>query len=130
MRWLLDTNVVVSALLKPLSVPARLLDLALSGHIEVVVSNELLAENREVLLRPKFRFSEGDVDAVLELMRSRAISVVPVPQPVTTPDPKDQFVIDLAATSGAVVVTDNTRHFEGFPRVVTPAEALSLLRRA
>ncbi len=130
MRWLLDTNVVVSALLKPLSVPARLLDLALSGHIEVVVSNELLAEYREVLLRPKFRFSEGDVDAVLELMRSRAISVVPVPQPVTTPDPKDQFVIDLAATSGAVVVTDNTRHFEGFPRVVTPAEALSLLRRA
>ena len=130
MRWLLDTNVMVSALLKPLSVPARLLDLALSGHIEVVVSNELLAEYREVLLRPKFRFSEGDVDAVLELMRSRAISVVPVPQPVTTPDPKDQFVIDLAATSGAVVVTDNTRHFEGFPRVVTPAEALSLLRRA
>lgn len=130
MRWLLDTNVVVSALLKPLSVPARLLDLALSGHIEVVVSNELLAEYREVLLRPKLRFSEGDVDAVLELMRSRAISVVPVPQPVTTPDPKDQFVIDLAATSGAVVVTDNTRHFEGFPRVVTPAEALSLLRRA
>lgn len=130
MRWLLDTNVVVSALLKPLSVPARLLDLALSGHIEVVVSNELLAEYREVLLRPKFRFSEGDVDAVLELMRSRAISVVPVLQPVTTPDPKDQFVIDLAATSGAVVVTDNTRHFEGFPRVVTPAEALSLLRRA
>ena len=130
MRWLLDTNVVVSALLKPLSVPARLLDLALSGHIEVVVSNELLAEYREVLLRPKFRFSEGDVDAVLELMRSRAISVVPVPQPVTPPDPKDQFVIDLAATSGAVVVTDNTRHFEGFPRVVTPAEALSLLRRA
>ena len=46
MRWLLDTNVVVSALLKPLSVPARLLDLALSGHIEVVVSNELLAEYR------------------------------------------------------------------------------------
>lgn len=130
MRWLLDTNVVVSALLKPLSVPARLLDLALSGHIEVVVSNELLAEYREVLLRPKFRFSEGDVDAVLELMRSRAISVVPVPQRATTPDPKDQFVIDLAATSGAVVVTDNTRHFEGFPRVVTPAEALSLLRRA
>ena len=130
MRWLLDTNVVVSALLKPLSVPARLLDLALSGHIEVVVSNELLAEYREVLLRPKFRFSEGDVDAVLELLRSRAVSVVPVPQRATTPDPRDQFVIDLAATSGAVVVTDNTRHFEGFPRVVTPAEALSLLRRA
>lgn len=130
MRWLLDTNVVVSALLKPLSVPARLLDLALSGHIEVVVSNELLAEYREVLLRPKFRFSEGDVDAVLELLRSRAVSVVPVPQPATTPDPRDQFVIDLAATSGAVVVTGNTRHFEGFPRVVTPAEALSLLRRA
>lgn len=129
MRWVLDTNVVVSALLKPASVPARLLDLALSGQLEVAVSAELMGEYREVLLRPKLRFSADDVDAVLELLRARAAWLVPWPQPVTSSDPKDQFVIDLAVAADAYIVTGNVRHFSACPRTVTPAEALDLLRR-
>ena len=129
MRWVLDTNVVVSALLKPASVPARLLDLALSGQLEVVVSAELMEEYREVLTLPKFRFSTDDVDAVIELLGARATRLVPWPRSVVSPDPKDQFVIDLAMAADAYVVTGNTRHFSAYPRTVTPAEALDLMRR-
>ena len=47
----LDTNVLVSALLEPRGLPARLLDQATAGSFELVVSDYLLDELREVLER-------------------------------------------------------------------------------
>jgi putative PIN family toxin of toxin-antitoxin system len=67
----IDTNVVVSALLTADSdsPTARILDGMLADRFRFLISAELLAEYREVLLRPairrRHRLSEGEVDVLL-----------------------------------------------------------------
>ncbi len=51
MRLVVDTNVVVSALLWN-GLPRRLLDIARSGDVEIYTSGVLLAELAATLLRP------------------------------------------------------------------------------
>ena len=55
MRVVLDTNVLVSALLKRDSVPGRILAAVWSGSLELVVCDSLLEELRGVLAYPKIR---------------------------------------------------------------------------
>lgn len=52
-RVVLDTNIIVSALLRAGSLPAAILDLALNGFVQLCVSEAVLAEYREVLERPR-----------------------------------------------------------------------------
>lgn len=54
----IDTNVIVSAMLKWDSIPGSILELALDGPITPVLNHEILEEYRQVLLRPKFHLTE------------------------------------------------------------------------
>jgi putative PIN family toxin of toxin-antitoxin system len=99
-RAVLDTNVLVSALISPSGASAQLLIELRSGGFELIVSPLLLAELREVLSRPKFRryVSEAEIDAYAELIRREGL-VVDDPLPSSEPvgvDPDDEYLIDLA----------------------------------
>lgn len=50
----IDTNVLVSALLKHNSIPGAVIDLAFDGPITPVLNAEIEKEYRDVLSRPKF----------------------------------------------------------------------------
>jgi putative PIN family toxin of toxin-antitoxin system len=54
MRIVLDTNVLVSGLLNPNGSPAKVVNLALSGALQICYNPEILLEYREVLTRPSF----------------------------------------------------------------------------
>ena len=99
-RAVLDTNVLVSALISPSGASAQLLIELRSGGFELIVSPLLLAELREVLSRPKFRryVSEAEIDAYAELIRREGL-VVDDPLPSSEPvgvDPDDEYLIDLS----------------------------------
>lgn len=66
MRVVYDTNVLVSAALKPDSLPAVLVSLALAQRVHLCLSPPILAEYTAVLHRPKFGFAAHSIDAVLE----------------------------------------------------------------
>ena len=51
MKIVFDTNVVVSALLSPSGLPARILNLVLNGTLTIVYDNNILAEYKDVLHR-------------------------------------------------------------------------------
>lgn len=51
-RVVLDTNIVVSALLKPLGSPAQVFLLTLGGSAQLCISGDIYAEYEEVLKRP------------------------------------------------------------------------------
>ena len=55
-KAVLDTNVLVLALFNPQGVPAKLMLLVADGRMQPVLSPVVLAECREVLARPRFRF--------------------------------------------------------------------------
>ena len=54
-----DTNVVVSAALKPGSIPASLVALVIARHVRLFLSQAILEEYTDVLHRPKFRLDHG-----------------------------------------------------------------------
>ena len=91
MRIVLDTNVLVSGLLKRDSIPGRLLQAVWDGSLELVLSEPLVAELREVLNYPKIRkrlaANAIDSDLFLELLPFFTIQVDP--SGIEAPVPRD-----------------------------------------
>ena len=79
MKVVLDTNVLVSALLKRDSVPGRLLQAVWDGTLDLVLSDALLTELRDVLNYPKIRqrllANAVDSELFLELLPFFTIQV-------------------------------------------------------
>lgn len=135
MRIVLDTNVLIAALLSPHGAPAQLLELALAGEVVLLLDDRILAEYRDVARRPKFGFAEADVARVLDGVEAMAEHITALPLAVTLPDPADLPFLEVAAAGQAdALVTGNARHFVSKRgrhgvRVSTPREALDKLRR-
>jgi uncharacterized protein len=68
-RVVLDTNVIVSALLKPDGPPAQIVLLVLSGNLQLCVSGTIYAEYEEVLRRPRFQFTDRTITGILGAIR-------------------------------------------------------------
>ena len=54
----IDTNVIVSALLNPDSIPGTILKYASSGLIAPLINDEILREYKEVISREEFNFKK------------------------------------------------------------------------
>jgi uncharacterized protein len=68
MLLVLDTHVLVSALLSPFSPPARVLGLVLTGEARLAYDDRVPAEYREAPARPKFGFAPEDVADLLAFL--------------------------------------------------------------
>lgn len=107
--WVLDTNILISRLLVPGGVAARVVDHALARGI-LLVSEATLAELTEVLGRPRFDpyASREDRQRFVGLMGgvSRIVHVERKIQACR--DPKDDKFLDVALAGGArAIVTGN-----------------------
>ncbi len=131
-RAVLDTNVLVSALISPFGNEARALDAVLKGRITPCLSTGVLREYAEVLARPKFSFSSEQIDGLLGLLQAKGVLFEPLPAPGASPDPGDDDLIACALEANAdFLVTGNKRHFPaeayGQARVVSAKELLEAL---
>jgi putative PIN family toxin of toxin-antitoxin system len=115
MLIVLDTNVLVSGLLKKNSKPAKILDLVTDGKIQVAVDQRILSEYRQVLARPKLKITATNVRAVLVYISISGLSVSAPPldlQDVVIQDLMDLPFAEVAvAVMAQAVVTGNTKHF-------------------
>ena len=127
----IDTNVIVSAMLKWNSVPGNILELAIEGPITPVLNEKILEEYREVLLRPKFHFTDKIVSEVIEAIKRRAIFADEERIDIELPDPKDrvfyEVVMEQRKSADAYLVTGNIKHFPVEPYVVTPKEMIDII---
>lgn len=127
----LDTNVLVSALLNNSSVPAMILDEAADGSIAPLYDDDILAEYEDVLHRKKFPFAEHDIRAVIEAIKSRGVHVEAGAVDVTLPDMDDVIfyavVMEKRKETDAYLVTGNLKHFPKEPFIVTPREMLDII---
>jgi putative PIN family toxin of toxin-antitoxin system len=128
----LDTNIIVSAGIKPGNAPAKLvMDWVLEAQIQVVTSPWVVSEYREVVRRTKFR-RYGFPPHWLEFLIEESLRL---PDPATWakrgPDPKDMPFLALAHMAGAWLVTGNLKHFPETVRngvtVLSPSEYLTHL---
>ncbi len=128
----IDTNVLVSAMISSAGNEALLLTAINQGLVTPCFSEEILREYSEVLLRPKFGFSSEEVDALLAVFRFRGNSVVSKPEGRSSPDPGDEkFIACAVAGEADFLVTGNKRHFPesrfGAARVVNAGELLEFI---
>ena len=123
-RVVLDTNVLVSALMTPSGNPAKVHKMFLAEELTLVYSEEILAEYEDVLFRPRLRIPTDDADAVLEAIRQCGDLVTPNPSTDSMPDEDDRIFYDAAKCTGAYLVTGNSRHYPSEPFILTPTEFL------
>jgi putative PIN family toxin of toxin-antitoxin system len=128
----IDTNVIVSALLKWNSVPGVVLQAVFNGFVVPVYNEEILNEYRNVLNRPKFGFSKeliSETISQIEAMGVQEMALESVSE--TMPDPKDIVFYSIALAHGKTaethLVTGNIKHFPVNPIVVTPRQMLDIL---
>jgi uncharacterized protein len=128
----LDTNVLVSAMISANGNEALVLLAVHQSLIEPCFSLEILNEYSSVLIRPKFGFARAEVDALLALFRSRGRNLGSVPVARVSPDPGDDKFIACALLGKAhFLVTGNKKHFPmdklGDVRVVSAGELLEFV---
>jgi uncharacterized protein len=132
-RAVLDPNVVISGVLSRTGAPAAVLGAWELGEFELVASPALIAELERAFSYPKLRkyLPEEDAD---EIVRWLAGSAVVVPDPANPPavrskDPGDDYLIALAASERALLVSGDGHLLdlrEQIP-VYSPREFLKLL---
>lgn len=127
----IDTNVLVSAMLKWDSVPGNVLSLTFEGPITPILNQEIVTEYREILSRPKFHLTKDIIDDVLESLNAVGIYVDADAIDIDLPDPKDsiffEVVMEERKSEDAYLVTGNIKHFPNEPFIVTLRQMIDIV---
>lgn len=131
-RVVLDTNILVSALLNPVGSPGRLFLMALvEPDVRLCVSADVFAEYEEVIRRPRLRRSEDQIAGALHGIRAKSLWVEPVDQVRACSDPDDDIFLECAFAADAhYLVTGNIKDFPvhwGSIQVVTARTFLDIV---
>ena len=130
-KAVVDTNVIVSALLTPDGSPAKVVALFFSGAFDPVVSDEILHEYSRVLARSELGLDVNKVHIFLGYFTRFRLPLPPAPAGWPCTDPDDTKFIDAAFSGKAhYIVTGNKKHFpEQLPdiTIISPHEFLLLL---
>jgi putative PIN family toxin of toxin-antitoxin system len=111
-RVVLDTNVVVSALLNPRGKEASLLRIALAGGVAFYLTEPIFVELKTVLERPHFKFNHNNIAMLLNDIRSFGVFVTPSgPVTASSDEPDNRFLECAEAAKAHYVVTGNKKHF-------------------
>jgi uncharacterized protein len=131
LRLVLDTNVLISAAIKPVGLQRTVLLLAVTNPARLYVSRPILEEYSEVLARPELRIRKGLRLQLMQLVKNNSYTVAPTKRLDVTHDPDDNIFLECADAARAdYLVTGNQRHFPRFwkkTKVITAREFISLV---
>ena len=127
----IDTNVIVSALISKNidSNPGKVFRAIVQERIVPLYNDEILAEYRCVLSRPKFHLAPAPIETVLKAIIVDGLNLDGVPTiGVDFPDPKDIVFYEIAISKeNAYLVTGNIKHFPVRSFIVSPAEMVEIM---
>jgi uncharacterized protein len=132
LKIVIDTNILVSALLKADSNPAIIMAMILDGRVILCLSPEIMAEYQGVLSRPKFKaLKQAKVKLLLKTLKTKAVWVEAYEKvTLITNDPEDnKFLECVLAAKAEYLITGNSKHFPfkkfKHARVTSPAEFIA-----
>ena len=108
MRAVLDSNILIAALLSRAGPPAQIVSRWLAGEFELVVSDALLAELTRALAYPKVqaRIPAAAAHAFVALLRQSAVVAADPAEPARrSTDPDDDYLLALAQSERAMLVS-------------------------
>ena len=131
LRLVIDTNVVISAAIKPAGLQRTVLLLAMTKPARWYVSGPVLEEYRDVLGRKELKIRKGLQSQLLQLIKKRGRLISAKRRIEAALDPDDNIFLECADAAGAdYLITGNQRHFPKFwkkTKVITPREFVSLI---
>ena len=124
MLVVIDTNILVSALWSKNGAPARILSLIISGGLIPCYDYRILSEYRDVLSRPKFKFTDSEINALLDWIVENGRQVIAEPLNVDFTDESDKKFYEVAKFCDAKLITGNIKHFPNDKLVLSVPEFL------
>lgn len=134
MRIVVDTNVLISALLSANKSPGKIVALWQAGELELVISPDMVAEVRRVLGYDKIRkrVTTEQAQRFLRLLETEATLIIPHETvAVVQSDPDDDKFVALAVASGAEYIVSGDKHllsidvYQGV-KILNPASFLNI----
>lgn len=137
MHLILDTNILLSALLSPLGAPAKLLDAWERNAFTLVACDTLIEEFREVAGRPFFRarLRPSVAELLAADLREFSFFCRDLPLGPVAPDPKDSYLLALAEASQAEFLVTGDKELLSLKQhkstsIITPAAMIEILEQA
>jgi uncharacterized protein len=131
LRLVIDTNVLVSAALRPEGLQRTTFLLSITKPARLYVSAPILEEYGDVLSRPELAIRRGLRMQLLQLIKNHGFLVVPSRRLEVTSDPDDNIFVECADAARAdYLVTGNRKHFPPFwknTKVISPREFVNLV---
>ena len=135
MRVVLDTNVLVSALIRG-GKPRKLLKVLLGSEHELIISEPIIEEFSRVTADKKIRkyVNEGDITAFLRTLVFKA-TFVPLEARVRVFNNADDDVLSTAKEGRAELIVTGDRHMLelksfGHAKILTVEQAISIVEAA
>lgn len=133
MKVVLDTNVLVSGLLTPFGPCGEIVRMVSSAELTLALDARILIEYQEVLARPKFRFDQDKIAALIDHIEHRGMTVASSPLPQSLPDVDDEPFLAVAIAAQVVcIVTGNQIHYPADlcqrVTIFSPSEFLTFYR--
>jgi putative PIN family toxin of toxin-antitoxin system len=107
----LDTNVLVSGLLRAYGDAGAIVRMVAEGTLQAAYDVRILSEYREVLARPKFGFDQRQVEYLLEAIRTGGRLISSRPLALRLPDAEDEPFLEIAQAAEAILITGDLKHF-------------------
>jgi len=131
LRLVLDTNVVVSAALKPDGLQRTVVLLAMTKPAHWYVSAAILSEYATVMARPELKIPKKLRQQLMQLIKNRTRVITPSRLSQMTSDPADNIFIECADAARAdYLVTGNRQHFPKFwksTKIISSSEFLAAI---
>ncbi|MCL2218722.1 MAG: putative toxin-antitoxin system toxin component, PIN family [Chitinispirillia bacterium] len=125
MRVVVDTNVLVSALMNANGAPARVLSLILNGDVKILCDNRIIFEYADVLTRKEFGFNAGVVNDLIDYFKYDGEYVNASPLGVNFKDEDDKKFYEVYKSADAqYLITGNIKHFPKEDKIIGPREFL------
>lgn len=135
MKVVIDTNVMVSGLLKPFSPSGEIVRMAADGKILICYDARILLEYDSVLRREKFGFEHSLIDILMDLVKETGVCCAGSPLKTRLPDNDDEMFLEVAASEPQcqILITGNIKHFPqklcGNVKVLNPREFLTFFSK-
>ena len=125
MKVVVDTNVIVSALINSNGTPAKILPLILNGKVTLLYDNRIIFEYAEVLSRKEFGFNAEIINDLMDFLKHEGEFVNAEYINLKFHDETDKKFYEVFKFGKTeYLITGNAKHFPKEKGIVTPKEFL------
>jgi putative PIN family toxin of toxin-antitoxin system len=128
MKIVLDTNVIVSALMNANGIPAKILSLVLNGKVQLLYDNRIIFEYAGVLSRKEFGFSLEIVNGMIDYFKHDGEFINAEYVNIKFSDESDKKFYEVYKSGKAqYLITGNIKHFPKEENIIIPKGFMEIL---